>query len=108
MLTQLTRALQYESLGAGYWSEAAMSLKSPIVIVGITALVLCVQSSGAGAQPPLPAPGTQSKPPSRPRAQIEINPRPLLYRRCVDWLEVQHRPSGTVLYPQYRCWWVRG
>jgi hypothetical protein len=37
-----------------------------------------------------------------------INPRPLLYRRCVDWYELQHRPSGTVLYPQMRCWWVRG
>jgi hypothetical protein len=39
---------------------------------------------------------------------IVITPRPLLYRRCVDWLETQYRPSGTVLYPQYRCWWVRG
>jgi hypothetical protein len=32
----------------------------------------------------------------------------LLYRRCVDWYELQYRPSGTVLYPQMRCWWVRG
>jgi len=40
--------------------------------------------------------------------RIEINPRPLLYRRCVDWYELQHRPSGTVLFPQMRCWWVRG
>jgi len=42
------------------------------------------------------------------RPYIVITPRPLLYRRCVDWLEVQYRPSGTVLYPQFRCWWVRG
>ena len=42
------------------------------------------------------------------RPRIEINPRPLLYRRCVDWYELQYRPSGTVLYPQMRCWWVRG
>ena len=39
---------------------------------------------------------------------IVVTPRPLLYRRCIDWLETQYRPSGTVLYPQYRCWWVRG
>jgi hypothetical protein len=39
---------------------------------------------------------------------IVITPRPLVYRRCVDWLETQYRPSGTVLYPQFRCWWVRG
>jgi len=42
------------------------------------------------------------------RPRIDISPRPLLYRRCVDWYELQYRPSGTVLYPQMRCWWVRG
>lgn len=42
------------------------------------------------------------------RPRIEIHPRPLLYRRCVDWYELQHRPSGTVLFPEMRCWWVRG
>ena len=48
-------------------------------------------------------------PPTRyvPR-RIEIHPRPLLYRRCTDWYELQNRPSGTVLFPQMRCWWVRG
>jgi hypothetical protein len=59
---------------------------------------------------------TQGSPMTRPsqpplryaRPRIEINPRPLLYRRCVDWYELQYRPSGTVLYPQMRCWWVRG
>lgn len=44
--------------------------------------------------------------PHRPR--IEVTPRPLVYRRCVDWYELQYRPSGTVLFPQRRCWWVRG
>ena len=47
-------------------------------------------------------------PPRYARPRIEINPRPPLYRRCVDWYELQYRPSGTVLYPQMRCWWVRG
>jgi hypothetical protein len=58
---------------------------------------------------PLAEPSLTTPPaPLRARRRIEINPRPLLYRRCVDWYELQHRPSGTVLYPQMRCWWVRG
>ena len=46
-------------------------------------------------------------PPARGRPRIEIRPGRPLYRRCVDWYELQYRPSGTVLYPQMRCWWVR-
>lgn len=29
-------------------------------------------------------------------------------RQCVAWLAADHRPSGTVLVPQQRCWWQRG
>ena len=47
-------------------------------------------------------------PPPHARPRIEIYPRPPLYRRCADWYELQYRPSGTVLYPQMRCRWVRG
>ena len=83
--------------------------KSRIVIAGLAALTLLAgapqasswaQTAQRGAAP---APMVRRAPPS-----IEVSPRPLLYRRCVDWLELQYRPSGTVLYPQYRCWWVRG
>jgi hypothetical protein len=59
--------------------------------------------SSASAQAPM-----QPLPPRYARPHIEINPLRLLYRRCVDWYELQYRPSGTVLYPQMRCWWVRG
>jgi hypothetical protein len=52
----------------------------------------------------MPSPPPQRLVPHR----VEIYPRPLLYRRCTDWYELQHRPSGTVLYPQMHCWWVRG
>ena len=53
---------------------------------------------------------TPSPPPTQRYTgrRIEIYPGRLLYRRCVDWYELQHRPSGTVLFPQMRCWWVRG
>jgi hypothetical protein len=65
------------------------------------------QTSPLGmGQPSIPPPITPAPP--RGRIRIPINPPALLYRRCVDWYELQYRPSGTVLYPQKRCWWVRG
>jgi hypothetical protein len=81
-----------------------MSRKRLTVIAGITALLVAMPCGGSLAQT---APGG---PPRLRHAgpRIEITPRPLLQRRCVDWLELQYRPSGTVLYPRYRCWWVRG
>jgi hypothetical protein len=87
-----------------------MSPKSLMLSGCLTALTV------VGAAPPAPAqtaptPLQRTAGPStspRAHARIEVNPRPLLYRRCVDWYELQHRPSGTVLYPQQHCWWVRG
>jgi hypothetical protein len=88
-----------------------MAVKTLIVMLGVAALALLGAASQTRAQQTTPtaAPG-QSAPlvPQRVRRRIEINPRPLLYRRCVDWYELQYRPSGTVLYPQMHCWWVRG
>ena len=86
-----------------------MSVKSFIVMLGIAGLPVAAAAPYAAAQP---SPYAQSEPSfsalGRARPRIEVNPRPLLYRRCVDWYELQHRPSGTVLFPQMRCWWVRG
>jgi hypothetical protein len=88
-----------------------MTLKSFIVIVGLAALPVLSTAPRAVAQNDMSAiaqRGASTLPPPRyARRRIEINPRPLLYRRCVDWYELQNRPSGTVLYPQMRCWWVR-
>jgi hypothetical protein len=44
----------------------------------------------------------------RARPQVTVRPGRLLYRRCVGWLAVEHRLSGTVIVPRERCWWVRG
>lgn len=83
-----------------------MSMKSSIFFVGLVVLLgaaMAMPSLAQTAQRP------RHHPPRRyARPYIEIRPQRLLYRRCVDWLELQHRPSGTVLYPQYSCWWVRG
>jgi hypothetical protein len=87
-----------------------MSLKRLIVIMALAALAMPGIAQRATAQtPPIAQPGEPYYPPPRyVRRRIEINPRSLLYRRCVDWYELQYRPSGTVLYPQMRCRWVRG
>ena len=87
-----------------------MSSKLLIVIMAVAALAAVAVPRRAAAQAsPSVGPSEPSvSPPRRPRTRIEINPRPLLYRRCVDWYEIQNRPSGTVLFPQMRCWWVRG
>jgi len=87
-----------------------MPWKSLIVIIGFAALPLVGAAAPALAQT---SPTAQTNEPAvsappRVRRHIEITPRPLLYRRCTDWYELQYRPSGTVLFPQKRCWWVRG
>jgi hypothetical protein len=82
--------------------------KLPLAIILVcTALLAASPRAHAQQTSPIAEPSLGT-PPAPPRRRIEISPRPLLYRRCVDWYELQHRPSGTVLYPQMRCWWVRG
>jgi hypothetical protein len=39
--------------------------------------------------------------------RLEVFPSSRQVRRCVDWYQIEHRPSGTVLTPQMRCWWAR-
>jgi len=89
-----------------------MSIKPLIVILGLAALPVAVPAIKASAQAPLLVQGPSGPPPPRlvrrPRTRIEIGPPPLLYRRCAAWYELQHRPSGTVLFPAQHCWWVRG
>ena len=85
-----------------------MSLKALIAITVLAALPLLATVPHTAAQTvssPLAQPSTPTSP---PRRRITIYPGQLLYRRCTDWYELQNRPSGTVLYPQMQCWWVRG
>jgi hypothetical protein len=80
-----------------------------ITVLALAGLSLAVvpQHAAAQASTIIVQGAPPDAPPTRPRPRIQINPRPLLYRRCVDWYELQYRPSGTVLFPQMRCWWVR-
>jgi hypothetical protein len=84
-----------------------MSMKSLSFVAGLACWLAVAAIIPATAQT-VQRPRHHAPPPRYARPYIEIRPQRLLYRRCVDWLELQHRPSGTVLYPQYSCWWVRG
>jgi hypothetical protein len=53
-------------------------------------------------------------PRARPRGG-ELRPGDLWYypgpnavRQCRSWLQREFRPSGPVVTPQMRCWWVPG
>ena len=65
----------------------------------------------AGAEP---VSGAQTSPTEfsaqvrRPPARLRVYPGRLLYRDCTFRLAQQWRPSGTVIVPVQRCWWVRG
>jgi hypothetical protein len=72
-----------------------------LLIAALAALLLLAAALPAAAQNPAPRAPV-------PRTRIEVNPGPRLYRRCTDWYELQYRPSGTVIFPQKHCWWVRG
>ena len=44
----------------------------------------------------------------RPPPRVRVYPGRLLYRDCDFRLVPQWRPSGPVIVPWQRCWWVRG
>ncbi len=92
-------------------ASAHMFGKSLIIITALAAgPVLGVATPAAAQLSPTNGPSVSLPEPSptRARTRIEVNPQRLLYRSCVDWYELQHRPSGTVLFPEKRCHWVRG
>ncbi len=85
-----------------------------VMVIGAALLpalggVAAAQSAQGQTPSQGPVPGGPSVSlPGRGPARIEIYPRRLLYRRCRAWYVLQDRPSGTVLFPQQHCWWVRG
>jgi hypothetical protein len=85
-----------------------MSVKRMSVIAGGAVLTLLGAAPFEASMAQYVRGGPHAPRLRHPRPYIVITPPQLLYRRCVDWLETQYRPSGAVLYPQYRCWWVRG
>jgi hypothetical protein len=54
------------------------------------------------------APTDMSAQARRPPTRFRVYPGRLLYRDCTFHLARQWRPSGAVIVPVQRCWWVRG
>jgi len=79
-------------------------------IFGLTAAALiglaALASSSAVAAP---QDGVAETRPIRTSTRVYIYPRthpgPNSRRICNSWLVQEHRPSGTVIVPQMRCYW---
>jgi hypothetical protein len=88
------------------------------LIVAAAAAALLLNVDGAAAAPVMTNDTAQSTDLSaqrrqRPRTRIRIYapysyPGPHAVRHCTSWLEPEWRPSGTVIVPRMRCWWVPG
>jgi hypothetical protein len=85
-------------------------MRGIIIAATMGALVLDVGASSAGvASKNTQASSTElSAQLRRPPARLRVYPGRLLYRDCIFRLAQQWRPSGTVIVPVQRCWWVRG
>jgi hypothetical protein len=85
----------------------------------VLAVALMAFTVPAGAQQTVTGTGVSTRASDvsaqqRPRTRITVRPlrrAPLdrrATRQCEDWLATEYRPSGTVIVPKMRCWWVRG
>jgi hypothetical protein len=59
----------------------------------------------AAAQAAFGPPGATQRRVARGPTRIEVTPNRRLVRLCEDWLDVEYRPSGTVIVPKMRCRW---
>jgi hypothetical protein len=87
-----------------------LSARILAAIAGLAALSVVGTAWPVVAQNPTPTGAGPSVSGARPSAhpRIDVNPRRLLYRTCASRYVLQYRPSGTVLFPEKHCWWVRG
>ena len=80
-----------------------------VAIAMVAALALGVSAAEAAPVSAAPtAPTELSAQIRRPPARVRVYPGRLLYRDCTFRLAQQWRPSGPVIVPVQRCWWVRG
>ena len=82
-----------------------------MAFAGLVALGLFSVPAGAGPAPQGTHASTELSAQSRrqpPRLRVYPGGRRLLYRDCDFRLVQQFRPSGPVIVPWQRCWWVRG
>ena len=73
--------------------------------LGSKSIVFALMLVLAGALVPARAQQQVPRANPRPPLRIEIVPRGF-YRQCVDWHDVEHRPTGDVIVPRTRCRWA--
>jgi hypothetical protein len=82
-----------------------------IALLGSVGLVFALLTAMPAAADPanlVVAQAYDAPPPAhrhRP-TRLTVYPSDRIYRQCTSWLELQHRPSGDVLYPQMNCHWA--
>jgi hypothetical protein len=81
----------------------------------LVAAALVLGAFGPATAEPAPSTAQFQAGPSELSAQarrratrLRVTPGRLLYRDCSFRLAQEFRPSGTVVVPRMRCWWVRG
>jgi hypothetical protein len=118
-LAALRRRRILVSLTVGVFMSRLANLATGVAAVTLLACASPVfaQQPASGAAGKIPSAASRASDISaqdRPRTRLRVTPlrrAPLdrrAYRQCEDWLATEHRPSGTVIVPKMRCWWVRG
>jgi len=77
----------------------AVAVSAPVPAVAGSPTIVVAQAGDAPAIHP-----TVRR--HRPPTHITVYPTERLQRDCRAWYEVQHRPSGNVIYPQMNCQWT--
>lgn len=87
-----------------------MRVVAGVIMVGLLAMAPAEARDRRAADPAANA-YAQAEPVRRAPTRLRVTPQrlpPSAYRRCVDWYDTEFRPSGAVIVPKQRCWWVRG
>jgi len=85
-----------------------MCMRRVWVVAMLAAMSPAVGEAAAGPVSATSAARDLSAQARRPPTRFRVYPGRLLYRDCTFRLAYQWRPSGTVIVPVQRCWWVRG
>lgn len=94
--------------------SAALAVLGLVLFAGAPAAAQDYGSRAAAKTAPPPELSAQERRDRRARTRIQVYPRrpgylgPNARRDCTSWLEEEWRPSGTVIVPRLRCWWVPG
>lgn len=78
-----------------------------IVAAGLAAGIAPADAQSNGMRAPDDQAAARPFRRARPRITVVPRERERRYvRQCVDWYQVERRPSGTVITPQMRCVWA--